>query len=114
MPHPVILPTGRTLPPFLAPPDPISVFTQSWELGWLQAEDEAFLKVPSPLAACGGWDPAVAGLSLSGLRRANISAPELTATPWLAKVVSIHLGRWRVRESPVPVPSLGEVAASWL
>lgn len=81
MPHPVILPTDRTLPPFLAPPDPISVFTQRWELGWPQAGDEAFLEVPSPFAACGGWDPAVAGLNLSWVRRANIPAPGLIDNP---------------------------------
>lgn len=77
MPHPAILPTGRTLPPFLAPPDPISVFTQGWELGRLQAEGNPFLTVPLPLAADLWWMRSSCGCfkSLSWLKTDNTPAP---------------------------------------
>lgn len=84
MPHPAILPTGRTLPPFLAPPDPISVFTQGWELGWLQAEGNPFL-VPLLLVADLWWLGPSCGCfkSFSWLRTANTPASGLTdPTGW--------------------------------
>lgn len=88
MPHPAILPTGRTLPPFLAPPDPISVFTQGWELGWLQAEGNPFLIVPLPLAADLWWMGSSSGCfkSLTLLaKNSQYSSPRTDRSHWLAK-----------------------------
>lgn len=62
VPHPAILLPGRTLSPFLATPDPISVFTQGWELGWLQAQDKAYPRVRVPLPFPTVMGPLGAGL----------------------------------------------------
>lgn len=70
------------------------MFTQSWELGWLQAGDKAFLRGPLTLSGlCGPWwvsDPGCGPVwSSQAQGEATANTPSPWAVPRLATMVFI-------------------------